>query len=147
MLKSVQLTLMMGPILPVTVPRVVIDSLLEVEVKIDDVGQSGFQLAFSIDKQSPLQILFLLTGGMPLLFMRVILVATVNGSGQCADRWSDHQQSDFPRRQGIELHTHDHRQRPDRADGPIRTGAAFPFRPARARRASRSSWPSTRCSA
>jgi hypothetical protein len=58
----------------------VLDSLVEVEVKIDDVGQSGFQLTFTIDKQSPLQILFLLTGGMPLLFMRVILVATVNGT-------------------------------------------------------------------
>jgi hypothetical protein len=71
---------MMGPVFPVTVPRVVLDSLVEVEVKIDDVGQSGFQLTFTIDKQSPLQILFLLTGGMPLLFMRVILVATVNGT-------------------------------------------------------------------
>jgi hypothetical protein len=79
-LKSVQFTLMMGPVFPVTVPRVVLDSLLEVEVKIEDVGQSGFQLTFSIDKQSPLQILFLLTGGMPLLFMRVILIATVNGT-------------------------------------------------------------------
>jgi hypothetical protein len=78
-LKSVQLTLMMGPIIPVTVPRVVLDSLASVEVKVEDVGQSGFQLVFSIDKQSPLQILFLLTGGMPLLFMRCILVATVNG--------------------------------------------------------------------
>ena len=55
------------------------DALAEVEVKVDDVGQSGFQLTFSIDKQSPLQILFLLTGGLPLLFMRVVLVATVNG--------------------------------------------------------------------
>src|ERR1700736_2513618 len=70
---------MMGPIIPVTVPRVVLDSLASVEVKVEDVGQSGFQLVFSIDKQSPLQILFLLTGGMPLLFMRCILVATVNG--------------------------------------------------------------------
>src|ERR1700751_3368162 len=78
-LKSVQLTLMMGPILPVTVPRVGLDALAEVEVKVEDVGQSGFQLVFSIDTQSPLQILFLLTGGMPLLSMRVILVATVNG--------------------------------------------------------------------
>lgn len=79
MLKSVQLSLMIGPVFPVTVPRVVLDALSEIEVKIEDVGQSGFQLIFSIDKQSPLQILFLLTGGMPLLFMRVILVATVNG--------------------------------------------------------------------
>jgi hypothetical protein len=73
------MTLMMGPIIPVTVPRVVLDSLASVEVKVEDVGQSGFQLIFSIDKQSPLQILFLLTGGMPLLFMRCIVVATVNG--------------------------------------------------------------------
>ena len=65
---------MIGPVVPLTVPRAVLDSLAEVEVKIDDVGQSGFQLTFSIDKQSPLQILFLLTGGMPLLFMRVVLV-------------------------------------------------------------------------
>jgi hypothetical protein len=78
-LSSVQLSLLMGPIVPVTVPRVVLDSLASVQVNIDDVGQSGFQLVFSIDKQSPLQILFLLTGGMPLLFMRCVLVATVNG--------------------------------------------------------------------
>lgn len=79
MLKNVQFTLMMGPIIPVPVPRVVLDSLSNVEVKEEDVGSSGFQLVFSIDKQSPLQILFLLTGGMPLLFMRCILVVTVNG--------------------------------------------------------------------
>ena len=79
MLNSVQLTLMMGPVIPLTVPRVVLDSLAEVEVQVQDTGQSGFQLTFSIDKQSPLQVLFLLTGGMPLLFMRVVIVATVNG--------------------------------------------------------------------
>ena len=79
MLDSVQLTLMMGPFIPMTVPRAVLDSLASVEVKIDDVGQSGFQLVFSIDKQSPLQILFLLTGGQPLLFMRCVIVVTVNG--------------------------------------------------------------------
>ncbi len=79
MLSSVQLTLMMGPVIPLTVPRVVLDALAAVEVQVEDTGQSGFQLTFSIDKQSPLQILFLLTGGMPLLFMRVVIVATVNG--------------------------------------------------------------------
>src|SRR5208337_3386869 len=75
----VQLTLMMGPIIPLTVPRVVLDSLAAVEVQVSDTGQSGFQLTFSIDKLSPLQIFFLLTGGLPLLFMRVVIVATVNG--------------------------------------------------------------------
>jgi hypothetical protein len=79
MLKSVQLSLMIGPMFPSTAPRPVMDALAEVEVTVNDVGTSGFQLTFSIDKQSPLQILFLLTGGLPLLFMRVILVATVNG--------------------------------------------------------------------
>jgi hypothetical protein len=78
-LNSVQLSLMIGPIVPLPVPSSVIEALAAVEVKVEDVGQSGFQLTFSIDKQSPLQILFLLTGGSPLLFMRVVLVATVNG--------------------------------------------------------------------
>ena len=60
-------------------PREVLDALAEVEVTVVDVGTSGFKLTFSIDKQSPLQILFLLSGGMPLLFMHVVLVVTVNG--------------------------------------------------------------------
>jgi hypothetical protein len=80
MLSSVQLSLLMGPVLfPTSVPRTVLDALAEVEVTVKDVGTSGFTLTFSIDKQSPLQILFLLTGGLPILFMRVVLVATVNG--------------------------------------------------------------------
>jgi hypothetical protein len=79
MLKSVQLSLLIGPLVPLTPPRAVLDALAEVVVTIKDVGTSGFQLTFSIDKQSPLQILFLLTGGSPILFMRVVLVATVNG--------------------------------------------------------------------
>jgi hypothetical protein len=79
LLSSVQLTLMMGPVIAVPVPSSVLESLASVEVHIVDVGTSGFELTFSIDKQSPLQILFLLTGGQPLLFMRCILVATVNG--------------------------------------------------------------------
>ncbi len=80
MLKNVQLGLLIGPIIPLTPPRAVMDALAEVEVQTQDVGQSGFKLVFSIDKQSPLNILFLLTGGMPLLFMRVVISATVNGA-------------------------------------------------------------------
>jgi hypothetical protein len=70
---------MIGPVVPLAVPRAVLDALATVEVKTDDVGPSGFQIVFSIDKQSPLQILFLLSGGLPLLFMRCVIVATVNG--------------------------------------------------------------------
>jgi hypothetical protein len=80
MLGSVQLRLLIGPIVPLTPPRAVMDALTDVEVKVIDVGQSGFKLTFSIDKQSPLQILFLLSGGLPLLFMRVVIAVVVNGS-------------------------------------------------------------------
>ncbi|HLJ27817.1 MAG TPA: hypothetical protein VKY85_13985 [Candidatus Angelobacter sp.] len=79
MLDSVRLNLMMGPFVPLTAPRPVLDALDSVEVTVNDTGTSGFQLTFVIDKQSPLQILFLLSGGAPLLFMRVVLVAVVNG--------------------------------------------------------------------
>ena len=79
MLEEVKLSLQIGPIEPTTVPRAALDALAAVEVTVEDTDASGFQLTFSIDKQSPLQILFLLTGGAPLLFMRVVLTATVNG--------------------------------------------------------------------
>jgi hypothetical protein len=80
LLSNVQLNLMMGPIIAQPVPSSVIEALVEVEVTVHDLEPSGFKLTFSIDKQSPLQLLFLLTGGLPLLFMRCILVAVVNGT-------------------------------------------------------------------
>lgn len=80
MLSSVQLTLMMGPVIAEPVPSSVIEALVDVEVEVHDLEPSGFKLTFSVDKQSPLQLLFLLTGGLPLLFMRCIVVATVNGA-------------------------------------------------------------------
>lgn len=80
MLSSVQLTLMMGPVFASPVPSTVLEALVDVEVTVHDLEPSGFKLTFGVDKGSPLQLLFLLTGGLPLLFMRCILVATVNGS-------------------------------------------------------------------
>jgi hypothetical protein len=79
MLDNVKLNLLMGPFVPLTPPRAVLDALDSVEVTVNDTATSGFQLSFVIDKQSPLQILFLLSGGSPLLFMRVVVVAIVNG--------------------------------------------------------------------
>ena len=79
MLKDVQLRLLIGPVFPLTPPRAVMDALDSVEVDVDDLGQSGFKLTFLVDKQSPLQILFLLTGGKPLLFLRVVIAVVVNG--------------------------------------------------------------------
>ena len=80
MLKGVHLTLMIGPLVPISVPRVVIDSLTSVEVTTSDKGPSVFQLSFSLSNRSPLQTLFLLTGGQPILFLRVVIIITLNGT-------------------------------------------------------------------
>jgi hypothetical protein len=80
MLKGVQMALMIGPVVPIPVPRIVLDALEAVEVTIRDEGSSGFQLNFALSNRSPLQILFLLSGGSPLLFMRAVIVVTINGT-------------------------------------------------------------------
>ena len=79
MLSSVQLQLMIGPVFPQPVSSTVLQALSSVEVTNHDIEPSGFKLTFMVDKNSPLQLMFLLSGGLPLLFMRVIVVATVNG--------------------------------------------------------------------
>ena len=80
MLKGVTLQLYMGPLVPVPAPRAVIDALTEVSVTINDVGQSGFQLSFTLSTQSPLHTLFLLTGGSPINILRVVIVVILNGT-------------------------------------------------------------------
>lgn len=79
MLKGVHLSLMIGPVVPIPVSQSVLEALTEIEVSAGENG-GGFQLKFRIDKNSPLQILFLLTGGNPILLMRVVIVVTLNGS-------------------------------------------------------------------
>ena len=79
MLKGFYLTLMAGPVVPVPVPKEILDCLTGVEVTISAGQRSGFQLTFTLGKRSPLHTLFLLAGGTtPVL--RVILIATVNGT-------------------------------------------------------------------
>jgi hypothetical protein len=80
MLKGVHLTLMIGPLVPIPVPQVVMDSLTSVEVTTSDRDPSGFKLSFTISNKSLLQTLFLLGGGKLLLFLRVIIVVTLNGA-------------------------------------------------------------------
>lgn len=80
MVKGIDLTLMIGPLVPIRAPRAVVDALTSVEVTVDDTGPSVFQLSFNLSNKSPLHTLFLLTGGSPLLFMRVVIVVTVNGT-------------------------------------------------------------------
>ena len=80
MLKGVHLTLLIGPLVVVPAPQVVMDSLINVEVTTSDKGPSGFQLSFTLSNKSLLQTLFLLSGGQPLLFLRVVIVVTMNGT-------------------------------------------------------------------
>lgn len=81
MIKGINLTLMIGPGVPVPVPQEALDALTNVEITVASGRASGFQLSFSISTQSPIQTLLLLAGGgsLPPL-MRVILIATINGT-------------------------------------------------------------------
>lgn len=79
MLKGYYLTLMIGPVVPVPVPKSVLDALTSVEVTTSAGSASGFQLSFTLNNRSPLHTLFLVAGAQtPLL--RVILIVTINGS-------------------------------------------------------------------
>ena len=76
----IHLTLMIGPAVPVPVTQEVLEALVSVQVTTSSSDASGFQLQFTINNRSPLQTLFLLTGGSPIPLMRVIIVVTINGA-------------------------------------------------------------------
>ena len=81
MLKGIHLTLMIGPAVPVPAPRFVLDALQSVDITVNDTGPSVFQLRFTISKRSPLETLFLLTGGAtPISILRVVVMVTVGGA-------------------------------------------------------------------
>jgi hypothetical protein len=81
MVKGINLTLMIGPAVPVPVSQDVLDALTSVQV-VTAAGEtaSGFELTFKLSKHSPLQTIFLLAGGGSIPLMRVIIAVTVNGS-------------------------------------------------------------------
>jgi hypothetical protein len=72
------LTLMMGPFNTTPVPQAVIDALTEVQVTSAMGSQGGFQLKFTLGKQSPIQRM--LVSGYFDPRTRVIIGVTVNGS-------------------------------------------------------------------
>jgi len=79
MLKGIYMTLMIGPVVPIPVPKPVLDALTSVQVTTAAGSPSGFQLTFTLNNRSPLHTLFLIAGAQtPML--RVIIVVTVNGS-------------------------------------------------------------------
>jgi hypothetical protein len=78
MLKGFNLTLLVGPVVPVPVPKSVLDALTSVQVTVAAGSTSGFQLSFTLNNRSPLHTLFLIAGAeAPLL--RVIIILTING--------------------------------------------------------------------
>lgn len=80
MFKGINLTLMIGPAVPVPVPKEVLDALTGVEVTMNAGQSSGFQLTFNLSNRSPLHTIFLLSGGSSIPLIRVIIIATINGT-------------------------------------------------------------------
>jgi hypothetical protein len=82
MLRNVQLSLMIGPVVPLPVPREIIEALESVEVTHNTDAPSGFQLTFSFSSKSMLNTILLLLPqmGPAVAVVRVILTAVVNGS-------------------------------------------------------------------
>jgi len=80
MIKTIDLTLMFGPGIPVAAPREVVEALQSVSIQ-ENAGEtpSGFDLVFAMEKDSPLNTVFLLAGGGALPILRVALIATING--------------------------------------------------------------------
>lgn len=76
---NIQLSLMIGPVVPVPVGRDVIDALQTVTVRRAAGEPSGFQLVFQISTNSPLTPLLLLLGQVGP-FIRVVITVIVNGS-------------------------------------------------------------------
>lgn len=78
---SIQLSLMIGPVVPAPVPRPVVDALQSVSVTRASGEASGFQLEFQFSSKSPLNTLLLLLGQVGP-FIRVVLTVVVNGIPQ-----------------------------------------------------------------
>jgi hypothetical protein len=81
-LKGIHLTLMIGPVVAFPVPQTVLDALTSVSVTSNSgpATPSVFELTFTLSNNSPLQTLFLVTGGSPIPLVRVMLIATISGT-------------------------------------------------------------------
>jgi hypothetical protein len=78
MLDSVQMTLLIGPGMPIPAPRVVSEALLSVQITSGG-DRTGFQIKFAMSKKSPLQTTMLPAGFFDPIITRVIVVVTIGG--------------------------------------------------------------------
>lgn len=86
MREGIRLTLLMGPVIPVPVPRLVVDALDSVTVTTAAGGPSGFQLSFRFNSKSELNTIFLIAAGGNTSVgtppLRVLLLVTIGGMPQ-----------------------------------------------------------------
>ena len=84
MISGIQLTLLIGPVVPLPAPRFVLDALQSVKVISAAGTPSGFELTFTIDARSELNTLFLITAGQSSTSvtppLRVMIVITMNAT-------------------------------------------------------------------
>src|SRR5262245_20339192 len=94
----VRITLMIGPGVAVPVGADVLAALDTVTVEAGSGDtQSGFELTFSLDRGSPLNTLFLLTGGSSIPVVRVVIAVTIRGqTSVLADGVMTHHQLSTP---------------------------------------------------
>lgn len=78
MLKNVQMTLLIGPGVPVPAPRLVIDALSSVQITSGG-ERTGFQLKFAVSKTSKLQTTMIPAGYFDPGITRVIVAVTLGG--------------------------------------------------------------------
>jgi hypothetical protein len=78
MLKNVQMTLLIGPGVPVPAPRLVIEALSSVQITSGG-ERTGFQLKFAVSKTSKLQTTMIPAGYFDPGITRVIIAVTLGG--------------------------------------------------------------------
>jgi hypothetical protein len=78
MVKGIFLTLLIGPAVPISAPREVMDAITQVQVT-QGPQRSGFQLTFAISKDSLLLTTLLPAGYFDPMVTRVVVIVTLNG--------------------------------------------------------------------
>lgn len=78
---GINLKLMIGPAVPIPVPEPVLAALTDVQVvSASGESDSGFELKFTLSKRSPLQTLFLISGGAMPPLVRVVIIVSFQGT-------------------------------------------------------------------
>lgn len=84
--KGIQLTILIGPVIPVPVPPVVMNALDSVQVTTAAGERSGFQMSLQFSSKSELNTFFIIVGaqssGPATPPLRIMLIVTLNGTPQ-----------------------------------------------------------------